>query len=546
MSKRSLAIFVCALGLLAAIAVGLRSGLKAAPLATLIETQGAQVDRDLSTRRELWQPALPGAEFSLGDGLRTGAAATAKLKLFDQSQLAVMPSTTLRFLNDEQHTGGLNVDIEAGEARLRAGTQDLPVRTHVGLAVIKANSEVSLQRDGDALSIAVTLGSVRFADAEGAEQNLAQGADLRVGIGMAILGVEVTPLPEATPQRVRLLLDVGSPGARRRAARQRSWEDLEVGEHEIEPGTELRLNSESTAIVSRGEDHADLRGAGQYLLGAGASLVETRSGNILIESTDQDVQVGVPGGLIMVRGAPGGSRANVSVGAEEGQIEVERGATSVTLNGQTEELGAGDKRAWSTGLVADDEAGSTGGEAPAPGYFNLSAPAGESFVLHSPQLPVSVALDFSSKCPGEAELELVNKRRRVRGTGSVNVLLPAGLHSYVLRCGAPGATRKVAARGTIRVLLDPGTRELPPLAAHLVRGGRRAHIHHLLPQPAARHQRALAQCTGREELSARARRTAAADREGGAPVQVGQPARRHAPAQLSRHDATITHHHNRS
>lgn len=461
MSKRSLVIFIGALGLLTVIAVVLRGCLKKDPpaLATLIETQGAPVERDLSAQREAWQPAKAGASFALGDGLRTSAAATAKLKLYDDSQLAVMPSTTLRFLNDEQQ-GGLNVDLQTGEATLRAGSHDLSLRTHVGLAVIKASSEVTLQRDGDSLSIAVLLGSVQFRDGDGKQQQLDKGADLRVGIGMAIIGAELTPKPEVTARTSRMTLDVRSPGARRRAARQRNWEDIDVGEHEIEPGTELRLSAGGTAVVARGNDNAELRGAGEYMLGAGDSLVETRSGGIVIESNDGDVQVGVPGGLIVVRKANGGSRVNLTVGAEEGELEVERGSTSATLNGETEELSAGDQRTWTTGGETDEVANA--GETTAPTYFNITVPAGESFILHSPQLPVAVAVDFSSKCPAEGELEMLGKRQKLHGTGSANMLLPAGTRSYVVRCGPAGAARKQVARGTVRVLLDPGTRKLPP------------------------------------------------------------------------------------
>jgi len=297
-----------------------------------------------------------------------------------------MPETTLRFLNDEHQQGGLNVDLQTGEATLRAGSKQLSLRTHVGLAVIKANSKVTLQRDGEALSIAVQLGSLQFTDADGKQQQLEEGNDLRVGIGMAILSAPLTTTPEVTAQPPRSTLDVRSPGARRRAARESTWEDVEIGEYEIQPNTELRLAPGGTAVVARGRDNAELRGAGEYMLGAGDSLVETRSGGIVIDSTDADVQVGVPGGLIVVRKASGGSRASLNVGAEEGELAVERGTTSATLNGQTEELVAGDQRTWTTDIEEQDP---TARDSPTPTPFKLSRtffdphPSWRRWILHT-------------------------------------------------------------------------------------------------------------------------------------------------------------------
>jgi hypothetical protein len=119
----------------------------------------------------------------------------------------------------------------------------------------------------------------------------------------------------------------------------------------------------------------------------------------------------------------------------------------------------------------DDRAGRAGrprheGDAePGPDYSNLGVRAGESFVVHAPEVPVAVAFEFGHKCKGEGVVELVAGKQRSRGEHSANLLLAAGARAYTLRCvDARGATGQVVARGTVRVLRDAGTRRLPPSA----------------------------------------------------------------------------------
>jgi hypothetical protein len=98
-----------------------------------------------------------------------------------------------------------------------------------------------------------------------------------------------------------------------------------------------------------------------------------------------------------------------------------------------------------------------------PSYFHLSVRAGESFTVHAAETPVAVGFAFDDKCAGEGEVELLAGNQRSRAEGSANLLLQPGRRSYVLRCvsAAGKASRKVAARGTARVLRDPGTHRLP-------------------------------------------------------------------------------------
>jgi hypothetical protein len=320
MSKRSMLIISGSL-LLAAIAFVLRDALVRRDdrliIATLSAIHGREVTRDFATTPGHWLKADVGARFGLGDGLRTGASDRASLRLADQSQLQVMPNTTLRFLVDADTTTGLNVDLERGEAVVHS-EHDLALTTHLGQALIKAGSTVKLDRSGTDLDISVQLGSIRLREADGQEQWLEDGASVRVGIGMATLNPPTTPpAPEPDP-----VADAGS----------------EAGEPELS-AEELRV----------------------------------------------------------------------------------------------------------------------------PDNVQLSAPAGESFVLHSSELPVAVAFDVAKKCPGDAELELSGRPKRLRGRGHIALSLSNGTRSYTLRCLGKAQAR-VVAQGTVRVVKDAGTRKLPPRA----------------------------------------------------------------------------------
>jgi ferric-dicitrate binding protein FerR (iron transport regulator) len=462
MSKRFLAITIAGLVLAALLALLLRDRFEQVRpvLARLTEVRGPAVERDFAARQGSWSATKPGAEFVLGDGLRTGAQTTAKLQLADASQLSVMPNTTLRFSSDGDAGDGLAIDLQSGEAVIRA-SKDLRLHTHVGLAMIEAGTLVTLTRMGEGMGFAVQLGGVHFQDG----RQIGRGEQLQLGIGMAIVE------QQGKPERPRVMLEVKGAGARLRLPKTRSWRDLPIGSQEATPGSELRLPTGSEAAVTRGQDRADLRGAGDYVIASGDALVEARSGEMSLESSEADVEVRVPGGMIVVRSQNGGGRAQVKLGPEQGELKVVAGGALATLNGQSEELTAGATRSWSTAeerqSAQDDDNG--------PDYFNLSAPAGESFVLHAPELPVAVAFEFGSKCPGEAEIELLGKRQKSRGKGGANLLLSAGTRSYTVRClSASGAPGRTVARGTVHVLQDAGTRKLPPVppTSHVEADGR--------------------------------------------------------------------------
>jgi hypothetical protein len=466
MSRGSLALAaLCLLGLGLTAWLLARSPHSGPSLARLTEVRGDTAERDFAAEVGTWSSAQPGAEFRLGDGLRTGAKTRAKLHFVDASQLEVQPDTVLRFLasgNNDETDPELAIDVQSGEALLRTSSSDLHVRTHIGSFVVKSGTLVMLKREGDKLGFQVELGSLRFRDSTGDERNLESGDELQVAIGMAVMGEVAAPEQEVAA----LELSVAGPGARLRQGKDQPWQALAAGRQRVDEGSELSLAVGSSAILRRGQDRAELKGDGHYVLGGDGVLIRAQSGELSAESVSEDVAIQVPGGVIVLRKANGGSQASLRVSKDEGSLTVQRGSVSATLNGTTQELAAGEQQRWSvseeTAQILDDEPPSGGVEAPS--YSNIGAPAGESFVLHAPELPVSVALDFGSKCPDQGEVQLSGSRLASRGAARVNVLLTKGTRSYSVRCiGAKGTGGRVVARGTIHVLLDPGTRKLPPL-----------------------------------------------------------------------------------
>jgi hypothetical protein len=292
----------------------------AAAIATLSSLTGSGVTRDYAQRQRAWEPAAVGSRLALGDGAKTDHASTALLTFINGSTLALKPNTTVRLLLDLNSDDETALDVQAGEAVLRAGSRELSLRTHVGLATIAPESEIVLTRSGDTIGLEVTLGQLDFRDRDDAGVALRSGDSVRVGIGLAVLELQRAQSPTVEP-----LVDAG---------------------------------------------------------------------------------------------------ADASVEPDE---------ATKTLAGPT--------------------------------FRHMLAQAGASFVVHTPEAPVSIGFDLAGKCPGIGVIELVGARQAVRGKDRVNVLLGVGIRSYTLRCVQPaGALGRIVARGSIHVLVDPGTRKLPPKA----------------------------------------------------------------------------------
>jgi hypothetical protein len=447
-------------------------------LAVLSAMDGDGVQRDYAASLEKWEPAKTGARFLLGDGLQTIAPSQAMLELTGGAQLRVRPGSRIRFLVDGASAGESAIDIQTGEALLMSGAAELRLRTHVGLAVIGPGARILLARIGESMDYSVEVGEARFRSASGEEVVLKAGESMEVAIGMASLrkkGAQA-PIADAGAQTE---VDIGSAvihakiqddGVMTRESANAPWQPLEKGERELKAGTHLKLPAGTAVELTRGEDKARLTGAGEFVVGVGAALVETKQGGVHVAAARSDVQIIVPGGLIVARGQEGGSSAQVNVGATSGTVIAERGTISFMGGDETIELTSGAQHRFAIhalGAIALPEDSSV---TPGPDYANFGVRAGESFVVHAPEVPVAISFDASHKCSGDVALELATApgakgKQRGHGAGRANLLFPAGTRGYTVRCfDAKGGLGPIVARGSVQVLQDAGTRKLPPRA----------------------------------------------------------------------------------
>jgi hypothetical protein len=434
---------------------------RVAAIAKLSSLVGDGVTRDFAKQPLTWEKAPLGAELALGDGARTDRSSTAELTFVNGATLALKPGTTVRLLLDDQ-ANETALDVQSGEAVLHAGKSGVTLRTHVGLAMIAPDSEILLRRSGDSLGFEVALGRLNFKDRDSSQVGLAQGDSVDIGIGMAVLELKRAAVEQAVSRHINV--DVLSGMVQGRSAAGIALGMLRPGGREVEPGTQLRLAAGAEVIIKRGQDRVRLHGPGDFTVGVENAMAESRRGGMSLEAMEVDVEVRVPGGVILARKSNGGSQAEVRVGETDGDLKVVRGTVDTRLFGQEEALTAGHQRSWThgAGLVesADPTALTSG-----PTYRHMLVHAGESFSVHTPSVPVAVGFDFASMCSGEAQLELVGARQMSRAIGNANLAFGAGSRGYALRClGESGAPGKVVARGMVHVLVDAGTRKLPPRA----------------------------------------------------------------------------------
>lgn len=460
-------------------------------LAVLTKKQRS-VDRDFASKVGKWQAAATGARFSTGDGVKTGAAASAELKLDDGSMLQVKENTTLRFLDHRPGKGQAGFNIETGEATLHVGKSALQLLTSFGKARIEAGSVVRLRRSKVGLRYAVSVGKATLTTAKG-NVNLQAGDGLEVGVGQAVIdqfatnpqasaSASAVPPPTPVPEAATgdIAADVEGHGTIVRRPGESSWSRLAPGATSLPSGTTVRVPRGGRMHVSRGGQQATLNGSGQYLLGPGTGgLVEAQRGSLSLDG-GQPLTVHVPGGTIV---ATQDAHATVAIHKNGTKVKVSAGVVEMKSPDSDETLRAGEQGTLSSKGGIDVQ-----GRGPAVADFFIGA--GGSVTVHDPHPPTALGIRFNGKCPGSGLIELRHRGRQIafsRGEGSANVAVPAGGYSYQLHCIADsGVSHTVAARGRVVVLHDAGTLALPRSApASLVDAdGRRYTIlyQNLLPQ----------------------------------------------------------------
>lgn len=433
---------------------------RAVPLARLLAKSG-EVRRDHASAQNDWQPAPVGAEFDVGDAVKTEDSASAELALDDGSTLKLDAGTLVRFLDKKPGVEEQAVDLVTGVATLEAGDAGVLLRTTVGSARLSGGGRLVLRRDGGTVSYKVLVGQARLESAAGA-QDVAAGQEVTVSLGTAALEASAEPEPPAeaplpAPPAGPITAEVKgnsvsvTPPAGGQDAR------LPPGRTMLEAGSVLTVGKGSSVNVSQGGQAATLEAEGRYVVGRDGHLVSAERGAYTIVSAEL-VRIEVPGGVIVTTGGTAFLRreaAATSVTVESGSAQL-RGRNSETL------------ATGETGRLTDAGQASVSGRGLS--YADLDLTVGQSLIVHDPAPPTAIRFVFRERCEAGV-VRLKGPKAKVagddvaRGHGTVALAVGPGQVDYEVSCvDAEGRVGPVAAAGKLTVLADAGTRSVPEKA----------------------------------------------------------------------------------
>jgi ferric-dicitrate binding protein FerR (iron transport regulator) len=376
------------------------------PIAEL-ESLSGNVVRDYARAVGSFVKAAPGAEFSIGDGIRTSERSSAKLRLFDDSRLDLEQRTHVRF---KARSGAKpRLELEAGEAVLTASSHELSLDTSFGMAVLAPGTELHLARHGQLVKIEVAIGSAVI-EGQGRRDKLTARDTLEVDLGLAQIDAKVSP----------------------------------------PPGPVASSTSAGPAPAS----------AAEAPLGSTEELAGAHPGAVELESSAKQRVLKLPGGSIVIEP---GSKVRLSTDEAGTQVDVSAGSVQVK--------GARTERALSSGEASRLERSGQIKDVRQHGfdYHELVSAAADSFVVHDPHPPTIVAFPNPAGCEGRAALHIAGAGPVFVGEGGVSAPFQAGRHRYVLSClAADGTSVGAETKGVITILADAGSRQLPASAPDTV------------------------------------------------------------------------------
>ena len=396
------------------------------------------VDR-MPHEREAWRTAKVGDTFVIGSAVRTGGKSHARLTLGKSGRLDVESDAIVRFTRNgaSKHD---DVCVETGNVEVESGDETLGL---VGEVVLEPNGHARVGRDAaGALTINVTVGSVVLEDNAG---------PVTVAAGNSITIPKDGGKPTVGKGAKEAAVTVKVTGAPARSGET----TLPPGEHRVAVGAQLQVPEGSTVEI--GGDGARVVTTGPSALRTGGSpgaLTTASAGAITLTAATSDAMADVPGGSIVARS--GDSAATAQLDAAGTHVEAQKGETLIRTATGERRLAAGE-----TAVLEPN--GTIDVMEKAPAHARVAIAAGESPTLHDPKAPTPVRIGFGC---GAATVELAKDRSfkkvlsKSRGTGSANVLVPAGSFVYRVRCEtgkSPG--------GAIRVARDSGRAPLPKAAA---------------------------------------------------------------------------------
>jgi len=296
-----------------------------------------------------------------------------------------------------------------------------------------------------------------------------------VGTGTAVVEPVATSGPDAAVDAVAPASDASAPATIEAEVRGEGVETasakgplsrLAAGHAVMAEGARLVVPDGASVVLSRGAERAVVLGHADVTVGhSGAALLETRSGRVLLASPSPGIRIDVPGGSIVLTAAGAGSvQAQVTVERRAARVVSNQGRLELRGRTGTAALGAGE-----SGTL--DDSGMAVTEVSAPSAADVTIPAGESPVVHSPRGGAAVRIRLDSVCPGDALVEAVSggaARTTIahgQALSAVVLALGGGPHKYVVRCvDADGLRGPLQTSGTIVVVHDGGAAPLPRTA----------------------------------------------------------------------------------
>ena len=176
----------CALPLLIALCLwGCACGCNDAILARLDRGRGDVAQQPSGASG--WTAATSGAEFRMGDGLRTGAGAQAELSFLPDGRMRVEADTVIRFLERPPKASG-RMEVERGAVEVEAATAAVEIVTNQGTTHLEKGSKVAIRSTDKQVQLEVLVGRVLALESGKVAE---AGERLRLTLGQVV----VEPLP---------------------------------------------------------------------------------------------------------------------------------------------------------------------------------------------------------------------------------------------------------------------------------------------------------------------------------------------------------------
>jgi hypothetical protein len=195
--RAALAFLGTILGLVLAVGCARRGD----PVATLIEARGV-VERNEGP--QAWTGAAPGFAFVVGDSLRTGGGAQARLRLTNGAVIRVLENARIRFARGSLPAQrGADLNVELGSAEVETATTEIAVLTALGVARVERGARVRVSSDGARSKLEVVVGRAVLLG-EGNETVIDEGHGAKIEGGKPelyriVVGAPIVEAPAPAP-----------------------------------------------------------------------------------------------------------------------------------------------------------------------------------------------------------------------------------------------------------------------------------------------------------------------------------------------------------